>query len=458
MEETKNIVKNNLGFYSFGRYQSSQMDFQEVIGKKDYVEFGKKNDFPQELIRLYQTASPLHKALVDKKSQMIAGNFFNEEFLGQSIIDKAFYRNRGNKLDVIAKKMAFDLALSNSAYLNIIWNDAGDKIAKIEHVPFERVRAQKCFDDGRINWYVSRDWLDLKKPQNKPCLYSGYDPEFAKMDVPGSKSQILPIQIYSPGMDYYTLPAYHSSIDSLKSNYELNLFHLKSIQNGFQAGMMIINKGEYTPEEQDDLYYSIKQKYTGAENAGDFIMMFVPDESMSPDIVPISLQATDERYLNLKESIVEDIIEGHQATSPVAGREVSGKLGSRNEIEEAYDLFQMTVINPYQNVVEDTFDMLAETNGLESRFILNKYNAFVVIDGEEGVPVANDKEADARAALRGSVGGVQGIIQIQTSVAAGTTSRDSAAALLELIYGFAPDEAIRLLGNVQEDSQPANNF
>jgi hypothetical protein len=67
-----------------------------------------------------------------------------------------------------------------------------------------------------------------------------------------------------------------------------------------------------------------------------------------------------------------------------------------------------------------------------------------------GEPVASDKEAEARAQLKGSVGGVQGIIQIQTSVAQGLTDRGSAIALLELIYGFSTEEATRLLGNVQE--------
>lgn len=89
-ENIANIAKKATSFYSFGRYQSSQLDFQEVIGKKDYIEFGKKNDFPQELIRLYQTSSPLHKSLLDKKAQMTAGNGFDETLLGTSLLDKAF--------------------------------------------------------------------------------------------------------------------------------------------------------------------------------------------------------------------------------------------------------------------------------------------------------------------------------------------------------------------------------
>lgn len=56
------------------------------------------------------------------------------------------------------------------------------------------------------------------------------------------------------------------------------------------------------------------------------------------------------------------------------------------------------------------------------------------------------KEAEAKANLKGSVGGVQGILQLQQSVAAGTTDFESAVALLVEIYGFDEAKARRILG------------
>jgi hypothetical protein len=57
------------------------------------------------------------------------------------------------------------------------------------------------------------------------------------------------------------------------------------------------------------------------------------------------------------------------------------------------------------------------------------------------------QRAEAQANLKGTVGGVQGILQIQQSVAQGITKRDAAISLLETIYGFDPDTANRLLGD-----------
>lgn len=59
----------------------------------------------------------------------------------------------------------------------------------------------------------------------------------------------------------------------------------------------------------------------------------------------------------------------------------------------------------------------------------------------------NDIEAEAKAKLKGSVGGVQGLIEIQQSVSAGTTQYESAIIMLGEIYGFDDATARKLLGN-----------
>jgi hypothetical protein len=373
----------NLGFFSFGRLQSSQLDFKEVLDKKDYISFGEKNDFPEEIIRLYHTSSPLHTALIDKTAQMATGNGWNKDLLAEGIKERLFFENRfsSDSIDVIAEKVGFDMALFGGFYLNIIFDNTGKNIAQIEHIPFQNVRAAKCYDQV-TGYYVSRDWSNIKKPENKEQLLPAFNTELAA-NSEGNKSQILACFTYTAGMNFYPLPSYKSSFDSIKQNYELNIYNLKAIQNGFNAGMIIVNKGHYTEEEQDELYSSIKKKYTGAEAANEFIMLFAPDAESVPEIVPIVPSVTDGRFLALKESIIEDIIQGHKATSAVAGREVAGKLGSRAELEEQYDHYNKIVVQPIQKKIEDVFNRLAQINGLASVFQLNSFDFFAVAQVEE---------------------------------------------------------------------------
>jgi HK97 family phage portal protein len=61
-------------------------------------------------------------------------------------------------------------------------------------------------------------------------------------------------------------------------------------------------------------------------------------------------------------------------------------------------------------------------------------------------PKAETANELAQANLRGSVGGVQGILQIQQSFVAGVTSESSAISILIEIYGFNEETARQILG------------
>ena len=72
-------------------------------------------------------------------------------------------------------------------------------------------------------------------------------------------------------------------------------------------------------------------------------------------------------------------------------------------------------------------------------------------DGKEIIQ-NTDNQADvqtmaSQAQLRGSVGGVQGILNIQTAVSNGTTSREAALGILTIVYGFSAEQASSILGN-----------
>jgi len=76
---------------------------------------------------------------------------------------------------------------------------------------------------------------------------------------------------------------------------------------------------------------------------------------------------------------------------------------------------------------------------------MDEFNNENTVD-EFNTPEANDIEAEAKANLKGSVGGVQGILQIQKSVTDGVTDYNAAIAILDLIYGISIEDAKRILG------------
>ena len=61
------------------------------------------------------------------------------------------------------------------------------------------------------------------------------------------------------------------------------------------------------------------------------------------------------------------------------------------------------------------------------------------------------EELQAQANLRGSVGGVTGLLSVQASVAQGITSFDSAVTILVEIFGFTEEIAMDILGERTEE-------
>ena len=376
-QEKIEAAKKNLGFYTFGKLTKKKLDIEEYVTKEEHVDFGKDNDAPDELLWLYENAHPLHTALIDKKAQMIAGSGLVKDLIAESISDKLFFENRFGEddLDGVTEKLAFDLAIFNGGYLQVIFDETGETVVQIEHLPFQNVRAEKSLDliGG---WFVSRNWKEYKKEENRPIRYASFNPDLAKHEGTVFKSQILAIRVYTAGMKYYPKPTYMACINSLKSSYSLGNYNAKSIDSGFNAGTIIINKGIYTPEEQKQLHKDIKKNYTLGESddANDFIMMFAPTPESVPEIKAIENNFTEGRFLELKDSIVEDIILGHKASSQVAGKETAGALLGKAESKEAHDIFNNTVIKPLQKKIEDALNWIAEVNGLTSEFKLNDYD------------------------------------------------------------------------------------
>ena len=78
---------------------------------------------------------------------------------------------------------------------------------------------------------------------------------------------------------------------------------------------------------------------------------------------------------------------------------------------------------------------------------------FNIKEVEEG---ENADTVKAQANLRGSVGGVTGLISLLTSVAEGLMTRESAIGIMTVVYGFTSEEAQNILGPKIEVNEQEN--
>ncbi|QDP68065.1 MAG: putative portal protein [Prokaryotic dsDNA virus sp.] len=376
IQDYSNKTKQNL--LSIALDTQTAPIIQEVLGR-DYVEYGTENYrnlYPQFLIELYYNSST-HAAIVNTTAEMIAGEgLIVEESDNLNAYVKmkktlAHANSKGESLHSIIKKLAFDFKLQGSYALNVVWSKDRQTISEIYHVPVERIRMGKPDVTGQVKeYYISADWAQPRK--HKPQAV----PAFSLTDRTNPNA-IIYDGMYSPSMQLYKTPDYVAACNWCLVDQKVAEFHLANIENGF-AGSYFINfsNGVPTFEERRDIENSIKDKFTGSNNAGKFVLTFADDKNRTPEIVPISVSDADKQYLALQELLTQNILTGHRVTSPMLfGIKNNTGLGNNaDELNQAFEVYLNSVIKPYQNTILKCLSTLFEVNdmNLPLEFIQNK--------------------------------------------------------------------------------------
>jgi len=340
----------------------------EVNGA-DWIGFGDgeyKNNYPQYIIDLYNN-SATNAAIVNATSAMIAGEDFiceDSKDLAQYVELKKFLAavNGQESAHELFVKLAFDLKLQGAYAINVIWSKDKTKIAELHHIPVEQVRIGVPDQDGKVPcYYLCSDWTQYRKKEYAPKHIA----PFNMMDR-SEGSQLLYSGLYSPAMELYHTPDYVASTNWIQIDNLTSDFHLNNITNGF-SGSYFINfaNGVPTREERVQIERQIANKFTGANNAGKFVLTFSDDANSKPEIVPIAVSDADKQYTVLNELTIQNIMIGHRVTSPMLlGVKTEGQLGGRNELLQAYELYMNSVVKPFQNTLLKTFKKLLAINGV----------------------------------------------------------------------------------------------
>ena len=341
---------------------------QEVRGR-DYIEYGTddwRNLYPQFLIDLYYNSST-HAAVINSTAEMIAGEdlVISDDYdsLDTFVALKKFMANVNSKesLHQVIKKVAFDFKLQGAYALHIIWNRERTAIAEIYHVPVERVRAGRPNELGQVDTYfISADWSNVRT--HKPYPIAAFNTNDRT-----SASQLLYTGSYSPNMDIYHTPDYLAACNWCLVDQKVAEFHLNNIANGF-AGSYFISfaNGIPTQEERFQIENSIKEKFTGAEAAGRFVLTFSDDRTRTPEITPISMSDADKQYLALQELLVQNILSGHRVTSKtlMGIDSTNGFSSNTDELINAANFYQNTVVRPFQINILGTLQTIFEVNNI----------------------------------------------------------------------------------------------
>jgi len=302
--------------------------------------------------------STTNAACIEGISDLIFGKgLFSKDEAFQQVLEKVLPQTE-------VKRIAFDLKLFGNAALQVYWNDDHTKIVKMYQVPVQTLRAEKLYSNPRIeNYYYCVDWNDQKKVRDKKKI-----PAFGTSN---EKMEILYIKHYCPGLYYYALPDYVSSLQFAVSEAELSNLHLHNITNGFLPLVMVnFNNGVPAPEERQTIEDLLQAKFTGTNNAGRFMLSFNDDVATKPTIDTISIDNMHEKFQYVAEYAQDRILVSHRVTSPLLFGIRTANNGFSSQSEEmktAFSILQTMTIMPFQNLIVNALDYAFQIGGYDSR-------------------------------------------------------------------------------------------
>jgi hypothetical protein len=323
----------------------------------DFVAYGEDNDYFTYLIDRYN-GSPTNNAAINGISEMIYGRGLDAT---DSKENDADYKEMKEllKKDVI-KRITHDYKMMGQAALQVIYTKDRSKIAQVEHIPVETLRAEKCNSKGEIEaYYYHSDWSTASTGDKLTKI-----PAFG---FSNAAIEILYIKPYRAGYKYYSPVDYQGGLQYAELEEEIANYHINNIQNGLSPSMLInFNNGTPDAEQRDAIENSIINKFSGSSNAGRFILAFNDSKELAATIEPVQLSDAHQQYQFLSDESMRKVMVSHRIVSPmlVGIKDTSGLGNNAEELQTASVLMDNTVIRPMQVTILDELEKILEYNGI----------------------------------------------------------------------------------------------
>lgn len=363
--------------------------------------YGTKVDdgFCELLIDLYVNGAGAHQNLVNLKAQQVLGNNLQAEDDEKAPEVDPFiaHRNKaGMNLKQVYGFMAKDMALSNSAVLQVVFNRDAE-IAEVYHVPFQDFRLGKPNKYGQIEFgFLSKSWANISnskvsKGAKDKVKIRMFDPtNWKKYPV-----QLMYLKDYSYG--YYAIPAYTAAINWILITREISDFHLNNIRsNFFLSGMLTQKKGGMTDEQIEANAQAIEQFYKGGSTGRKVLLSYVEDLiNDAPKFEKFSGDDQDEMFDILNQQAFQSIVTAHNAYPILAGYDAKGADlgGDANKINIALQAFTSLVTEGYKEILISGLNRIMEINQLPPLACYTEPLKITLPDQQPGDTTVNERRS-----------------------------------------------------------------
>lgn len=369
----KDKVVGNEPLYSsfstpFGKIGDGNLSLPYVraYGSEPYVRFGNDNLYPQIINQVYYS-SPLNGSIINFKANAAIGGGFEINSLDTSALQKVneYTFIKKNKFNKLVRQITKDLIMHGRICIII---DPTKKDISIVRVGPEKVRVNA----NKSIYTTSDDW----SRQINMVEYPLYNPSLT------TKSMFIYEIDGDAGQDIYPIPQYCSALNDAYLDGEIPYLQKSNIINSIFPSFMITLAKKFGNQDEINTFKETINKAKGAPEAGRIMTFVANSPDQLPKIESIPVNGNDKIFDSTTQRVDANLCRAHSIDPLLMGIRVSGSLGSGNELQQSYTIFEKNVIMPLREMVTEVCDEILAIGKLNSTITINNYQIIgdIIVD------------------------------------------------------------------------------
>ena len=350
---SQNSEKRHVSFAAIDQYVETNIVLPtEKVTNRDFVEWGKGNNYPGYLLDLYNNVTTL-RSIINGNIDFITGDDITILPLGERFVD-GIMNTRGDLITDIVRDLAKDFNLYGGFALQVIRDHNGD-VAEVYYIDMRFLRSNKENDV----FYYNEHWD--KGGKKDVVIYPKFMRKlnWASMsDEERDRHASSILYVKNVHTQVYPAPMYAASIKACEIERCIDDFHLNAIENGFTSSMIInFNNGDPGSEIKEEIEDDFNEKFSGHQNAGRIMFSWNKDKTSATTITEPKVDDFGNRYTALSTHSRQQIFSAFRAQPLLFGLQSDINTGfSTEEFEQSFKLYNRTMIRPVQRMIADAFD------------------------------------------------------------------------------------------------------
>ena len=358
---SQNSEKRHVSFAAIDQYVETNIVLPtEKVTNRDFVEWGKGNNYPGYLLGLYNNVTTL-RSIINGNIDFVTGDDVTILPLGDRFAE-GIMNTRGDLITDIVRDLAKDYNLYGGFALQIIRDHNGD-VAEIYYIDMRFIRSNKENDV----FYYNEHWE--KGGRKDVIIY----PKFLRnldwtslSDEERNRHASSILFVKNVHTQVYPAPMYAASVLSCEIEKAISQYHWNSLNNNFCPDIIInFNNGDPGDEIKEEIVSDLEEKFSGYQNGKRFMVSFNKDRMSAVTIDAIKTDDFSERYKALEESCRRQIFAAFRAQPLLFGLNSDVSTGfSTDEFEQTFKLYNRTQVRPVQRLIADAFDRIYGSKGV----------------------------------------------------------------------------------------------